>query len=775
VLTLALGMGISVTAFSVLHGVVLRTLPYPDADRIMLVRTENLAQGVHRSVFTTTEAEGALKGAPGFEHIAYYVAPPYVVTGDEGPRLLQVANVSRDYFAVFGVAAALGRTLRPVDFAEHRPVVVLNHNAWIALAGGDADVIGRTLTYRGVGSGRAGTLEVVGVLPESFAHPYAGSLLYVPWGTTRIAPELRTVPAVGRLAGESRELARQGLEARLSAVQEAHGLTESGWRISLVPLIDDLVGDVRALLIVVFMVSVLVLLVACSTTASLVSIRLKRRDAEFSIRRALGAGDARVAVDISLELALLATLGAIGGTLLAAAAVEALPRLAAGTLPRASGIAMDRAAIAFAAASALASLLLGGLAPLLRTLHADSGESLRAGPRSVVAGGRRIALLPSAGIGLATVALVAAMALSMSLIRLGNIDLGFRTEAISALQLVRAQPQEQVIQFLDRVIPELRALPGVADVAAVAAFPPTMQGSGVTPLDVSVPGQDSSPTVTANVRAVSASYHRLLDIPLLRGRDISEQDSLTAPRVAVINETLARGLFDTTDAAGQTLMVSFGGRPVSVEIVGVVADTRNAGLRAAIRPELTFPISQYAGQFVTLLVDTPVRSPDWTGNLEKTVWRVDPGQAINRIYPLAADLDAQTRSARFMATATGWFALLALLLGSVGVNSVVAAMQQRREREIGLRLALGAPPHHAAALVLVSATRIVAAGLTAGALLALPALGWLEGQLFGVERGELWKLFAVTAIVLTAAALTASAWPAWHASRISPTDALRNE
>ena len=775
ILTLALGIGVSVTVFSVLYGVVLRSLPYPDAERIVVVHTENLVQGVPRGLFTTTEAEEGLRGAPGFVHIAYYATLPSVVAGDEGPRQFQMANVSQDYFAVFGVAAALGRTLSEADFAENRPVVVLSHRAWMALAGGDAGVIGHTLTYRSVQSNREGALEVVGVLPESFAHPYAGPLLYVPWGTTRIAPALRILYAVGRLTEESGVIARQALQARVSAVQEAHGITESDWRVRFVPLIDDLVGDVRALLIVLFTVSVLVLLVACSTAASLVSIRLRQRDAEFSIRRSLGAGHARVAIDILLELALLATLGAIAGTMLAAAAVEAIPRLAAGTLPRASGIAMDRAAIGFAAAAALASLLLSGIGPLLRSLRGDPGESLRGGRRGDVGGGgRRVALLPPAGVGMATVALVAAVALSMSLIRLGNVDLGFRTENISALQFVRAQPQEQAIQFLDRAIEELSALPGVRGVAAVAAFPPTMQSSGVTPLDVSAPGPAAS-ALAVGVRAVSAGYHRLLKIPLLRGRDISEQDSLTAPRVAVINETLARGLFGTADAAGQTLMVSFGGQPASVEVVGVVADTRNAGLRAPIRPELSFPIRQYAGQFVTLLVDSPVRPQDWTRTLEETVWRVDRNQAINRIYPLAEDLDAQTRSARFMATATGWFALVALLLGSVGVGSVVAAMQQRREREVGLRLALGATPQRAAALVLLSAARIVATGLTAGALLAIPAFGWLKGQLFGVGVGEFWKLFGFVAIVLTGAGLAAGAWPAWRAARISPMDALRNE
>src|SRR5690606_19788412 len=205
--------------------------------------------------------------------------------------------------------------------------------------------------------------------------------------------------------------------------------------------------------------------------------------------------------------------------------------------------------------------------------------------------------------------------------------------------------------------------------------------------------------VLANVRSASPGYHRLLEIPLLRGRDISARDSTSAPRVVVINETLARQAFGDTDPIGQVLMVGMGGsQPGPLEIVGVVGDTRNAGLRAPIQPEMTFPMRQYPMPSVTLLVKSSLLPPNWRRTLEEAVRRVDPDQAVARSYLIADDLSMQTRRDRLFVAATGWFAVLALLLAVFGVNAVIAAMQRRRTREIGLRLALGASPRQASAL-----------------------------------------------------------------------------
>jgi hypothetical protein len=281
--------------------------------------------------------------------------------------------------------------------------------------------------------------------------------------------------------------------------------------------------------------------------------------------------------------------------------------------------------------------------------------------------------------------------------------------------------------------------------------------------------------ILARTRWVFDEYHRLLGIPLRRGRDISEQHTMDTQRVVVISETLARQAFRGADPVGQVLMVSMGPQPAPFEVVGVSADTRNAGLGAPPEPEVAFAMRQFVLPRVTVLVDLAIMAPNWRRTLEEAIWRADPQQPISRSYALTDDLGNQTRRLRFFAVTTGWFAALALLLGTAGINAVVSAMQRRRTREIGLRMALGAAPRHAARLVLGNAARIVGLGLAIGALLATVVLLWLRRDLYGLGGGVIWGLSGLTVLVLIGAGLSAAAWPAWRASRTVPMRALRYE
>jgi len=774
VVTLALGIGISAGMFSVLHGVALSGLPYADYKRIVSIFSVDLERGVRRA-FTAAEAAEGLIGTPGFEHIAYYNTPSYVVLGRNGPLQTQIANVSAAYFSVFGVPAALGRTLNEGDFAEIRPVGVLSHAAWMALTGGDPDIIGRALTVRSVGTSNTAQLEVVGVLAQGFEHPRNG-LLYRPWDPTAqiSSSTLRIVSAVGKLAPNGAETAAQALQTRLTAVQEALGQPETGWQARYSPLMDELVGDVSRLLLALFAVSLLVLLIACSTASSLISIRFDERRAELAVRRTLGAGRARAALEASLELIVLAALGTLGGIALAHLIVAAVQPFATGILPRAGNIGIDGVALGFAIAAAVVTASLSAAFPLLRTLGEQSTESLHRSTRRVVTGGRRLPLLPAAGIGLAAVALVTALALTSSLHRLASLDPGFRTKSIAALEVTPPQPAERARVFLDRALEELRAVPGVLDAAASVGPPPSSELAYWTPLQVTTPERDVEELVVANVRSVSSGYHRLLGIPLLGGRDIGELDT-PPPSAVMVNETLARRLFGDTDPVGEALLVDGGGGLGASTIVGVVADTRNAGLRAAPRPEITFSLHQLPTPSFTLLVSALLAQPNRLRVLEDAIRQVDPNVAIVRSYMLDDELGNQMRRDRFFAAGSGWFAMLALLLSAIGINAVIAAMQRLRTREIGVRLALGAAPRHAAALVLVNAARIVALGAAIGMLLAVPAVGALRHVLFGVEAGTFWGVFGLTTVVLITVAIAAAGWPAWRASRTAPMEALRYE
>ncbi len=774
VITLTLGIGITVGMFSVLHGVVLQALPYPDAGRLVIIHSANAERDVPRGLLTPAEAIEGLVDVPGFDRAAYFHWGAVTQDVDGSPRNITALHVSDDYFSVFGAPAALGRTLGAADIAEQRQVMVLSHAAWVSIAAGDEQALGQTFTFRDR------QFELVGVMPPEFAHPAAGQVVYLPINPVALAanpatyPNARYMNALGRLAVRGEQgLAAEGLGARNAAVREAHALADQGWRISYSSMLDDAVGDVRRTLYALFAVAAFVLLIACTNTASLVSIRLEQRQAELAVRRALGASGARVAADVITELCILAALAAVGGLLLAHSMIEVLKPLAAGSLPRASSIEVDGAVLGFAVVAVLFSILLSGSGPLLRALRVRPAENLRGGTGRDVRGSARVAWLPVAGIGLSTLALVAALALTTSLVRLNAVEPGFRTDGIAALQFFRNNPSE-VPQFVERAAEALGALPGVQEVAAVSAPPLSVVGS--MNIDVLVRGRDQVEPIQAVSRRATADYHRFIGTPMRAGRDIGIHDVDGSPAVAVINETLARRVFGDTDPVGEVLLLPLGtSERVPVEVVGVAADTRNAGLRSLTEPEVVVAMAQLPMNAVTLMVDSSVVPPNWLRTLRETLQTVDAQQAVFRSFTMESELDRQLQGARFFATATGWFAVFALLLGAAGINAVVAAMQRRRTREIGLRMALGASPREAARLVYINTLTMVGLGVAFAAIAMLPAINWMQGQLFGVGAATLGVIFSVACLVLVVAAGSAAVFPAWRAARVAPMEALRYE
>jgi predicted permease len=557
VVTVALGIGISAGMFSVLHGVALRALPYPNADRLVRIYTEVPSRGPARGGLTRAEVLEGLPDLPGFESTAYYVnEPPYIFTGADFVRRVGVARVSADFFPVFAAPAALGRTFTAAEFEQPGPVTVLSHEAWMELAGGDPGAVGRTLTFAET------TVEVVGVLPPSFTESSGDAFIYLPFtasdlGAPRFLYGQRQIVAVGRLAaGTSRATTLDALKTRMAAVDDER--RPDDFRYAFVGLLDELVAGVRVVLSGLFTVSLLVLLIACSTAASLVAIRFGQRGTELGLHRALGATNVRIATDLARELVLLAASAGLGGVLVAHFVLAALRPLAAETLPRAEGIAIDAATLWFAAAAALAMVLLTGTASLA-ALRNDPGKSLRPGARQLVEGGRKPALLPIAAVGMASVALAAALALSVSLAQLRNVDVGFRTRDVVALSLAfDRRPAAEMYQSLDRVVERVRNLPGVADVAAAVGAPTnfalTRAGARLR--------TDGERTM-AVWQPATEDYHRLLGISMRRGRDITATDVEGTQRVAVVNETLARTMFGGEDPLGQTLVLVTGTEPVA--------------------------------------------------------------------------------------------------------------------------------------------------------------------------------------------------------------------
>jgi ABC-type antimicrobial peptide transport system permease subunit len=371
---------------------------------------------------------------------------------------------------------------------------------------------------------------------------------------------------------------------------------------------------------------------------------------------------------------------------------------------------------------------------------------------------------------MASVALAAALALSVSLAELRNVPPGFRTQNVVALNLAFAnRTPAEMYQGVDRVLERSSDVPGV--VGATAAFgAPTSLALPRAGARLRTDGERT----TAIFQQVSENYHGLLGVAILRGRDITAADIEGVQHVAVVNETFARTMFAGSDPLGQTLVLVTGTEPVV--IVGVAADRNNAGLRAPPDPEVVVPLRQWGTPPSTLLVRWENEPPPaWRTVLRDAVSEADPQQLVVGGFTLTDELNAQTRALRLFAFATNAFAAFALLLCVFGINAVIAAMQQRRAREIGLRMALGATPRQASALVLATAARIATPGVIVAALLAVPLFRWLRPQLFAIGEASLWLLFAVAVLVSAAAALLSALLPARRAARVAPMEALRYE
>lgn len=772
IVTLALGIAISVVAFSILSGVIYRSLPYPEQDRVVLVESANPSQGVSNGNLTPAQAETFAGTARGFEALGYYMWGGITLMHGGRPVELTVNRVSAGYFPALGVSPRLGRAIDAGDIEAGEAVAVLSHEAWQRFAGASPDVVGGTLDTTN------GPVRVVGVMPPEFRFPAQDVGMWLALQPRHLDPEnptywnARYIEAVSRLApGTSPQAAREELGAIDAGVRERYGIADLGWQVTLRPVLDALVGDVRWVLWGVFGVSLLVLLIACANVAALVAARLAERRHQLAVALAVGATRVRLRTELALELAIAGLVAGAAGAAVAFGTVDVVRELAAGHVPRAGEIAVGWPVLAFASASALAVpflvLLLGAGRGLPTPAQVrESGHGLM--------GSREGRLrLPVLGIALSTTALIAAAALALSLAKLTRVEPGYRLDGVQALQLFRGGGPDEWRRFAVEASERMSALPGVDRVAVTTNAPQALVGSFTT--DVQVPGRELPEPLQARLQRVDAGYLPLLDIPVTAGRNFTQSDHRDAPKVAIVNETLARRVFGKLDPLGRELALPLGNGPrVPVRVVGVARDVKNAGLRSAPEPEVMVPFDQFPWVGMTFLVRAPGALAGLDEQLQSVVWELDPEEGITRVFELREDVDSQARPLRFFASSVTAFAFASVCLGAFGVYSVLAFVQRRRVRELGMRLALGASPSRLFVLVVAEGGRIVAFGLVGGALGALGMLRLMQSQLFGM--GALpWAAVAVGALAMVLAAMAAAVLPAWRAARVDPVEALRYE
>jgi predicted permease len=776
-LSLLIGIGATTGVFSVVHAVLLRPLPYPDADRLVRVfEVGTPAQGGDlRSIAIPTLADWR-RHVRLFEDIALYGATTFDLTEGGGAERVDGAIASASLFAVLGVSPASGRVFTSGEEQPGTaPVVVLSHGLWHRRFGGAVDVLGRTIRLN------RRTFTVVGVMPAGFAYPAGAEL----WTSLAIDDEYdargaRHLSGLARLRpGVSLAAATADLLAAEQALAQVYPQNYAERGVRLIPLDERIVGGVRPALFVLAGAVLLVLLMACVNAANLLLARAIARRRDIAIAVALGAGRARLARQVLLEaLALFVTAGLMG-LALAAAIVQSARRLSAEVLPRAETIELHWPAVLFAVVVAGACGMLFGLVPVWQTFSVSPAASLLEGRRGTT-GGRAVGRLRSALVvaqtAMAALLLVGAGLLVRSLQELNHVDAGLEVANVLTFDLSAppaiASERDAVIGFFREVRDRTAAIPGVRGVALASRLP--LSGADHSggfrrdgePVD---PAREHS----AQDRAVSAGFFRALGIPLLRGREFTDADHAGSSPVVVVNQAFVTQYFPTGDAVGQRIIPTRAGG-VSREIVGIVGDTRQFALDRPALPEFYIPHAQDPWPFLAVAVRTTVDPASVLSEVRAIVAAIDPDLPLGNVQGMADAIATRGARRQLAATILGAFAVVAYGLAAFGLYGVVASTVAARTSEIGIRVALGASRSHVVRLAVTRGAAVAAVGVLTGLAAAVPLTRALRGLLFGVGTTDPFT-FGLVGVLVTSIAVLAAIVPTLRALRVDPARALRGD
>ena len=778
--TLALGIGANAAIFTIVNGVLLRPLPYANADRIV--------DFAHRDPYSqVSEAEFVdyRKGLPALSRLAAYNRPTLTMTVGNESSVVQAARVSQDFFPTMGVAPAIGRGFAPEEFlpTARGVVVLISHALWQQQFAGDARVVGRTLLADGVSA------TIVGVMPEGFDFPNENTAFWFPWRLNMARLQTRNnhyLRMVGLLAPGA-SLAQLRAQANALDARWMQDFPDIYGHEPLVPVIEPLrehlFGRTQPYLVALLGAAVLVLLIACVNVANLLLVRGDARRKELAIRTALGASASRVLRQMLTESLVYAVLGAIGGVLLAIAAARVLVRLAPSDVPRLHDVNVDGRVVAFMLMTTLMTALVFGLVPALRGISGDSADTLRDGGRTSGAGASRLARrsLVMVEVALAVVLLSGAGVLMRSLMRLRAVDLGFNPEHIQTLQMTlppRMYSDTTARMFFDELLTRVRQLPDVSAAALDGALPISGDDSAWSIMIDGRVLKTIGESPSARPGQITSGYFKTMGISLRRGREFTDADGVGAPFVAVINETMANKLWPGVNPIGHTLKM-FNDKAPWVTIVGVAADVRARGIQSDIPPMMYFPYSQagtsayYQPRSMTLVMRTKGAGDGAVVDAVRgIIRRTGPRVAVSQVATMDDVVGESIASRRFTTGLLAAFAILALVLAAIGIYGVIAYGVSQRRYEIGVRVALGASPVSVIGLVLADAGRTTLVGLVIG-LCGAAAMNQLLRSLLVQTSSTDAATLAVVALSIVIVAAAACLVPARRATMVSPTEALR--
>ena len=790
IIALALGIGANTAVFSVINAVLLRPLPFVEAENLANVWTTRPERGVTKMVDSYPDFVDWRDQNSTFDYLAAYAENDYTLTGGDDPTRLGGVVTSSDLFSLLRVQAALGRTFTAEDDKNGSPLtVVLSDRLWKQHYNADPGIIGSVITLN------SKSYTVIGVMPQGFQFPvrsepvelwttFANALTATPDESIARQRGAHFLNVIGRLkSGMNIPRARADLEIIASNLSERYPDTNTGIGATINPTQEDMVGDVRVALLIMMGAVACVLLIACTNVASLLLARATTRYREMAIRAALGASRARVVRQLLTESLVLAIAGGAIGLLIALWGTDALVAISGDELPRAAAIGLDQRVLGFTLLVTLLTGVLFGIAPAIQSSKTDLNEALKEGGRGGSEGARRNRLrsaLVTVEVAIAVVLLTGAGLLIQSLWRLQRVDTGVDTHNVIALEVglpeVRYTTAQQRV-FFRELQTRLSTLPGVVAASAVYPIPLTNQGMSLS-FEIEGRPLPRGQHPSSSYRAVSLDLFRTLGMRIIRGRDFSERDDEKGPDVIAINEAFADRFFPGEDPIGKrirpSIQVEAGKEPAWREIIGVVSNIRYRGLTKDVGPEYYVPQSQIPFDSMVLMVKTAGNPHGIVGSIRDAVRDLDKNLPLYNIRTLDEHLSAGIAQPRLFAVLLVIFAGLALALTAIGLYGVMSYSVAQRTHEIGIRMALGARPANVLQLVVRQGMAVAGLGVVIGLVAALFTTRVMSSLLFGIGAKDP-LTFAVIAAIIAGVALGACFVPARRATKVDPMVSLRYE
>ncbi len=780
VLSLALGIGANTAIFSVVNGLLLRPLPYPESERIVDVwhtPPQQSFPGLDRFSVSPANYLDWKAQSSAFDQIAVYTYTGFSLSTSNDPLPLIGAAVSSDFFSVLRTNPMQGRTFTPDEEGPGRDqVVVIGHGLWQRAFGANPNIIGQTLTIN------SRSFTVVGIMPAGFEFPREAEL-WVPLAWDNKERQIRSMHDYLVIARLKQNVSQGQAQAEMSTIssrlEQQYPEANKGWGAVVIPLREDIVGDIRPALLVLFCAVGFVLLIACANVANLMLARGANRQREIAVRIALGAGRARLIRQLLTESVLLAVSGGVLGLLLAVWGSKMLFKL--GSLPNSGDIGIDTWVLGFTLLVSFGAGIIIGIVPALRFTRTNVSDTLKQGSGrtggSSIKQHTRKALVISE-VALSLVLLIGAGLMIRSFWKLQNVDPGFDTSNALTMSIVltpiRYSEPHQRLAFVDRAIEQIRAVPGVVSVGTTTKIP--LAGGGSTQ-PFSIEGRPA-PAIAeqpmAQTRYISPDYFRAIGIPLRQGRFFSDDDRDNSVPVVIISEAMARRFWPGENPIGRRLTPSFHPEQGAREIVGVVGDVKTSGLEVDASAMMYLPYKQAALPFISFVVRTTSNPESLVQPVSTAIYSIDKEQALTNIQTMDQVLIESLSKRRFNMTLLLTFAGMALVLAAVGVYGVMNYTVTLRRRELGIRMALGAGRMDVLRLVLGQGLTLTLIGVAAGLISAYALTRLMATLLYGVTATDYITFVSVSA-VLIAVGVVASYVPARRATKVNPTIALRSE